>query len=69
LHSLPHGGFYKDGTKTIQYGAPCKLNSLENHYSLRNQPWAYVLLLLLAIFLSERFYNRGVCSCGRAHAR
>nr|ABI95137.1 TGB2 protein [Coleus vein necrosis virus] len=24
IHSLPHGGFYKDGTKTISYCSPSK---------------------------------------------
>ncbi|ACN66298.1 12 KDa protein, partial [Verbena latent virus] len=30
-HSLPHGGFYRDGTKTISYLKPNKLNSVEGH--------------------------------------
>nr|QQG34555.1 TGB2 [Tagetes carlavirus 1] len=69
LHSLPHGGFYRDGTKTIHYGAPCKLNSLESTYSFTNQPWAYILLLTLLIVICESLNRRGTCSCGRAHAR
>ncbi|UXX34123.1 triple gene block protein 2 [Stevia carlavirus 1] len=68
LHSLPHGGSYRDGTKTILYNSPSKLNSLEKGYGLANQPWAYVILITVAIVVSEVFYRRRICSCGRAHA-
>nr|QQG34561.1 TGB2 [Stevia carlavirus 1] len=68
LHSLPHGGYYRDGTKTIHYNAPKKLNSLEKGYGITNQPWAYVILITAAIILSEVFQRRGTCSCGRTHA-
>nr|QYF50182.1 MAG: triple gene block protein 2 [Guangdong betaflexivirus] len=68
LHSLPHGGYYKDGTKTIHYNPPNKLNSLEKGYGITNQPWAYVIALTVAIAFSECFYRRKHCSCGRTHA-
>ncbi|ABW05094.1 triple gene block 2 protein [Phlox virus B] len=67
IHSLPHGGLYKDGTKQIQYGAPRKLNSLEGPQKLATQPWAYVLLLTLLILISVQVDRFRVCRCGVRH--
>lgn len=66
-HSLPHGGFYRDGTKAVFYGSAGRLNSIEGTRNLVSQPWALVLLLSALIFLSHRFSTR--CVCGRDHNR
>ncbi|ABP37858.1 triple gene block 2 protein [Phlox virus S] len=68
IHSLPHGGYYKDGTKQVIYGSPNRLNSLERAVNLKFQPWAYVLCLIALIYIVGLFERRGVCSCGRVHA-
>nr|WJN65813.1 TGB2 [Phlox virus M] len=67
-HNLPHGGWYRDGTKAVQYNRPCKLNSIEGHNrSFLAQPWALVILLVLLILLSCKL-NRRVCArCGVEH--
>lgn len=66
-HNLPHGGFYKDGTKQIYYGAPSKLNSLESRYRFVHQPWAYVLGLSILIATIHIYESSRVCRCGRVH--
>lgn len=68
IHSLPHGGYYKDGTKQIFYGAPHKLNSLEKALSVKFQPWAVVIGLIAVIVLINLLEHRGRCACGRIHA-
>ncbi len=66
-HSLPHGGWYRDGTKLVHYNRPDKLNSVEGHKSSWNQPWAVVFLLSLLIIVAERL-QRGACPrCGGRH--
>ncbi|AKZ66616.1 triple gene block protein 2 [Atractylodes mottle virus] len=64
LHHLPHGGCYQDGTKSIFYGQPHKLNSLERPTQLLQQPWAYVIILGAIIFLLNIWESR-TCRCGR----
>nr|AJR19305.1 triple gene block protein 2 [Hop latent virus]WCR76292.1 triple gene block protein 2 [Hop latent virus] len=67
-HALPHGGLYKDGTKTVLYSSPGKLNSLEGHSrGLRFQPWAVVIALVGVIVLLSRA-SLGRCQlCGCRH--
>nr|QUW17170.1 triple gene block 2 [Chrysanthemum virus B] len=64
-HLLPHGGVYKDGTKTIVYGGPRKLNSLEGGLNLPVQPWFLVIVLSAAIFLLSYRSGHRRCICGR----
>ncbi|AEQ35302.1 triple gene block 2 protein [Mirabilis jalapa mottle virus] len=65
-HSLPHGGLYKDGTKSINYFKPRSLNSIEAKASFWGQPWCLVILLVAVIICLSRKAN--VCStCGRQH--
>ena len=64
-HLLPHGGSYKDGTKTIVYGGPKKLNSLESGYNLPVQPWFIVILLSAAICLLSCRSGHRRCFCGQ----
>uniref|UniRef100_A0AAU6WJ40 Triple gene block 2 n=1 Tax=Pitahaya virus E TaxID=3144105 RepID=A0AAU6WJ40_9VIRU len=65
-HSLPHGGYYKDGTKTILYSGPRKLNSLEFGRTSLAQPWAIcILLVALIAYLSRR--GEKCPACNRQH--
>jgi len=65
-HNLPHGGRYRDGTKSVDYFQPRKLNSVEAGKYWVNQPWLLVITLIaLIVALSKR---PNVCStCGRCH--
>nr|ANH10862.1 triple gene block gene protein 2 [Opuntia virus X]ATU47238.1 TGB protein 2 [Opuntia virus X] len=63
-HSLPHGGFYKDGTKTVKYLGPS-----DNHS--KHIPLLAVLVIIALIYASSFFPSgrrTGTCSsCGTAH--
>lgn len=63
-HSLPHGGWYKDGTKTVFYAGPRKPFT---NWS----PFLLVLGLTLAVYVSYLFESRsrvGPCNhCGSKH--
>lgn len=67
IHSLPHGGVYRDGTKSVFYGAPGKLNSLEKAQKILSQPWAWVIALVAVIILLSSGGGRRNCACGRNH--
>lgn len=67
IHSLPHGGLYRDGTKSVLYGAPGKLNSLERGYKLLHQPWAWVVSLVAVIVLLSVKPSGSCRGCGRSH--
>nr|QPG93405.1 triple gene block 2 [Ligustrum virus A] len=67
IHQLPHGGFYQDGTKTIRYNAPGKLNSLEAPTKFLRQPWAIVIALIAIIILLNRPSSTRCATCGRSH--
>nr|UEE94774.1 hypothetical protein [Pea streak virus] len=62
IHSLPHGGFYKDGTKTIQYHSPARVSN--NWFKGPNniQALALVLLIIGLIHASSLRTNKG-CNC------
>ncbi|ALY33531.1 triple gene block protein 2 [Elderberry carlavirus E] len=49
-HSLPHGGTYRDGTKSVFYCGPKALNSLSGTSSKKHLVWAIVLSLSLILF-------------------
>lgn len=65
VHSLPHGGTYRDGTKSVNYYQPS--HPVSNHL-----PLIFVLGLIVAIYVSTLFSNRSRgrhCShCGAKHA-
>lgn len=67
-HYLPHGGWYKDGTKAVHYYRPGKLNSVEGHSrGLSFQPWA-LTILLVAIIIALSYLDRSRCrTCGQVH--
>nr|ALP45857.1 triple gene block protein 2 [Cherry green ring mottle virus] len=64
IHSLPHGGYYSDGTKSISYnGLNCQQNYSQN-FSLSNNkliPLALVLFVSFLIYVSSKFGNRSPC--------
>nr|AAB81270.1 12K protein [Potato virus M] len=67
-HRLPHGGWYRDGTKSVFYNSPNKLNSIESRSaSLLGQPWALVILLIVLIWASGRVGRTNCRACGGLH--
>ncbi|AJP16555.1 TGB2 [Alfalfa latent virus] len=64
IHSLPHGGFYRDGTKVIQYNSPVRTPN--NWFKGPNniQALALVLLVIGLIHASSVKISRG-CSCSK----
>nr|AEA48970.1 TGB2 [Pea streak virus] len=62
IHSLPHGGLYKDGTKTVQYFSPARVPN--NWFKGPNniQALALVLLIVGLLHLLPARVNRG-CNC------
>nr|AKK31153.1 triple gene block protein 2 [Cactus virus X] len=63
-HSLPHGGWYKDGTKTVFYSGPRRI-------STNWSPVFLVFSLTLAIYVSylleSRSRSRPCNHCGLKH--
>lgn len=67
-HYLPHGGFYRDGTKVVRYFGPSRLNSLEGRTGGGLwQPWAVVVVLVAAIVGLSRGFNQRCAKCGQCH--
>nr|UCJ00285.1 triple gene block 2 [Cherry green ring mottle virus] len=61
IHSLPHGGHYSDGTKSISYnGLNCQQHSGQTLLSSHNKliPLTLVLLVSFSIYVSSKFGNR-----------
>nr|WBG54316.1 triple gene block protein 2 [Poplar mosaic virus] len=69
IHSLPHGGQYRDGTKSINYCSPGKSYPSSNLLRGGHFPALCAILLISgAILISYRFQARGACSrCGVTH--
>nr|QJX15396.1 triple gene block protein 2 [Carnation latent virus] len=62
VHSLPHGGFYKDGTKTVFYGSKVNAGSVSEHTArILSKPYAAFALICGVLFLS--FFNKKKCNC------
>nr|QVX32688.1 triple gene block protein 2 [Potato virus M]UZP17326.1 Triple gene block 2 Protein [Potato virus M] len=67
-HNLPHGGWYRDGTKSVFYNSPGRLNSIEARKApLLGQPWAIVVLLVLLIWASHKLGRPSCRACGGSH--
>lgn len=66
-HELPHGGWYKDGTKQVYYNQPCKLNSIEKPYTFWSQPWFIVSTLVLLIVCVNAYESSRCARCGSVH--
>nr|ALP45937.1 triple gene block protein 2 [Cherry green ring mottle virus] len=61
IHSLPHGGHYSDGTKSISYnGLNCQQHLSQTFLSSHNKliPLSLVLLVSFLIYVSSKFSNR-----------
>nr|ATB18080.1 TGBp2 [Cherry green ring mottle virus]ATB18087.1 TGBp2 [Cherry green ring mottle virus] len=61
IHSLPHGGHYSDGTKSVSYnGLNCQLNHSQNLLSSHSKliPLILVLFVSFLIYVSSKFSNR-----------
>ncbi|QYF50249.1 MAG: TGB2 protein [Xinjiang sediment betaflexivirus 1] len=61
VHSLPHGGYYRDGTKTIHYGGP---GISRDRAFIRASPelmWLVVIALIVAIWLSNKVGQKRTC--------
>nr|QQG34572.1 TGB2 [Phyllanthus potexvirus 1] len=58
IHSLPHGGCYRDGTKRVTYNGPGGVSAIDSISRLASRaPFWIVLLVLgipLAIYALER---------------
>ncbi|QBJ27540.1 triple gene block protein 2 [Birch carlavirus] len=70
IHSLPHGGNYRDGTKQIMYGAPGKSYPSINLFSgsSKNNAFCVVVFLVFLIAVASRFgSNRSCVHCRVAH--
>nr|QTU67752.1 triple gene block protein 2 [Potato virus X] len=68
IHSLPHGGAYRDGTKAILYNSP-NLGSRVSLHNGKNAAFAAVLLLTLLIYGSKYISQRNhTCACGNNHS-
>nr|BCA25742.1 triple gene block protein 2 [Cherry green ring mottle virus] len=61
IHSLPHGGHYSDGTKSVSYnGLNCQQHHVRN-FMLSNSkliPLSLVLFVSFLIYVSSKFGNR-----------
>uniref|UniRef100_A0AAU6MVM3 Movement protein TGB2 n=1 Tax=Saffron betaflexivirus 1 TaxID=3119434 RepID=A0AAU6MVM3_9VIRU len=68
IHSLPHGGCYRDGTKTVVYNKPNKGGS-SHSFAGKKPIYALVSIIILSAFIygSEKFGNNNghgaSCSC------
>nr|WPR17636.1 MAG: TGB2 protein [Dracophyllum betaflexi-like virus] len=59
IHSLPHGGCYRDGTKAINYGGPRKTFPSSGLLSGFGVPALGIVLLIIAlIHVSEFAFSR-----------
>nr|QTW21046.1 ORF3 [Potato virus X]CAA80776.1 12kDa protein [Potato virus X] len=68
IHSLPHGGAYRDGTKAILYNSP-NFGSRTSLNNSKNAAFAAVLLLSLLIYGSRCLSQRNhLCACGNNHS-
>ncbi|AGI62180.1 triple gene block protein 2 [Cherry rusty mottle associated virus] len=61
IHSLPHGGSYRDGTKSINYnGLKCIENSSVDpfHHSGKFLAFCSVIVLSVLIYVCSKYSNR-----------
>nr|BCA25703.1 triple gene block 2 [Apricot latent virus] len=65
IHNLPHGGNYQDGTKRISYCGPKNSFPSSSLMSSSLPMIIVVILLIAAIYVSERWFGSGHrrCSC------
>nr|ADT91607.1 triple gene block 2 [Apricot latent virus] len=65
IHNLPHGGNYQDGTKRISYCGPKNGFPSSSLVSGSTPMIIVVILLILAIYVSEKWSSFGTrrCNC------
>nr|AXL97639.1 triple-gene-block protein 2 [Potato virus H] len=68
IHSLPHGGLYRDGTKQITYCSPKKLNSIEGKLVGLPNPWLIVVGLIAGILGINWVESKRCARCSSFHA-
>lgn len=70
IHSLPHGGSYRDGTKSINYCSPARKFPSSNLFGLPAglTPLALVLGLSAAIYATSCRTSRAVVRCCHLHS-
>nr|QCH00872.1 triple gene block 2 [Shallot yellow stripe virus]QCH00881.1 triple gene block 2 [Shallot latent virus] len=70
IHSLPHGGCYRDGTKKIIYNSPARNFPSSNLLLGFSSPLCLLALLFGLICLSEWFKpssnTRNACRCNHS---
>ncbi|ACM45999.1 triple gene block protein 2 [Helleborus mosaic virus] len=70
IHHLPHGGRYRDGTKSVDYCGPATRYPSSNLLSNRGGfgLLLFVVFLIFLIWLSDNFGNRNRCArCNTIH--
>ncbi|QVY47452.1 triple gene block protein 2 [Agapanthus carlavirus B] len=71
IHSLPHGGTYQDGTKTIRYCSPNKKVPSSNLFGGGGSINIFILVILLVasiIYLSVNQTRRTCVTCRVSHS-
>nr|QED43235.1 TGB2 [Garlic common latent virus] len=68
LHSLPHGGSYRDGTKSINYCGPKKTYPSSNLFANSTSLVPIVVLALTGVIILLSRHNSRCVACGRTHA-
>ncbi|AFP73390.1 TGB2 [Sweet potato C6 virus] len=64
LHSLPHGGCYQDGTKSISYNSPARTYPASTLLAKSAfNPFLIVLLLSACIFILSKNQSHSCRSC------
>lgn len=70
IHHLPHGGLYKDGTKSIAYGRPGSGNLTRDTFVRTPAPlFIAISLVLLITWLSIRDARISKARCTCAHTQ
>nr|UKY18869.1 ORF2 [Butterbur mosaic virus] len=64
IHHLPHGGRYRDGTKSIDYCSPGKSAPSS---SFRGEWYALILVLGISIYLLIDYRSKVCSRCGVNH--
>nr|QYL30859.1 triple gene block protein 2 [Cassava common mosaic virus]UXW87890.1 triple gene block protein 2 [Cassava common mosaic virus] len=59
IHALPHGGYYRDGTKTVYYGGPTTVSASAGKF------WAFLCIFTISgfLFFTNRHRTNFSCSC------
>lgn len=70
IHSLPHGGYYQDGTKRVAYCSPGRNYPFSGLFAPFSRSSVIVLIIALsfAIFCTRPRRENTCIACGRAHS-